>query len=70
MKPSPAPSLDAYFVLSAWCTVTKTWLEAPARYSTPDEARGAAVERGIYRLAYVRECKRCDLDAWAVVGDD
>jgi hypothetical protein len=70
MKPSPEVNLDAYFVLSSWCTATKTWREAPARYCTPDDARATAVERGIYLLAYVREGKRCDLDAWAVVADD
>lgn len=66
-KPDDA---TAYFVLAAWCTATKAWQAAPGRYESPDDARRMAVERGIYRVVYVREGRQCGLEPFALVGDD
>ncbi len=70
MQRQPEPTPDAYFVLAAWCTAGKAWHDLPQRYGSAADARGAARERGIYRVGYVCEGRRLDLDAWAVVGDD
>lgn len=62
--------LTAYFVLSAWCTATKTWQDAPGHHDSPSEARRMAIERGIYRVVYVCEERRCNLEVFAIVGGD
>jgi hypothetical protein len=66
----PDPNDDAYFVLAAWCTADKEWRDLPARWEAPADAQGAACGRGIYRVAYVLEGRRLDLNTFAVVGDD
>mgnify|MGYP006289135909 CR=1 FL=1 len=70
MKPAASSTTDTYFLLAAWSTTDKAWCDLPQRYSTAPDARDAARERGIYRVAYVRDGRRLDLDTWAVVGDD
>lgn len=57
----------AYFALAAWCTATKAWHDLPTRYDFPSDARDAARERGIYRLAYVKDGRRQELDVFAVI---
>lgn len=44
------------------------WQEMPGRYASPDDARGTATERGIYRVTYFCEGRRCDLEPFALVG--
>jgi hypothetical protein len=70
MPAATAPTLDAYFVLAAWCTAEKAWHDMPGRHESPNDARDQARERGVYRLFYVRHGLRLDLDTWAVVGCD
>jgi hypothetical protein len=70
MQPRPISTHADYFVLSAWCTVGKTWNDLPTRWERPADARAAACERGIYGVTYVREGRRLNLDTFAVVGDD
>lgn len=60
----------AYFVLAAWRTATKTWRAAPGRYDSPSDAHRIATERAIYRGIYVCGDRRCDLEPFAIVGDD
>ena len=60
----------AYFMLTAWCTVAKAWQEMPGRYASPDDARDKATERGIYRVTFVCEGRRCDLEPFALAGGD
>ena len=52
---------DAYFVLTAWCSVAKSWKEEPGRYDSVQDAERAATDPGIYRVAYVNGERRCDL---------
>jgi hypothetical protein len=70
MQPQPEPEPDAYFVLAVWCTAARAWHDLPARYGSAPDARDAARERGIYRVCYVCDGRRLDLDAFAFVGDD
>jgi hypothetical protein len=70
MTSRPSPASYAYFVLAASCTATKASHDLPARHDSADAARDASGERGIYRGVYACEGRRCELDKWAVVGDD
>lgn len=65
-----ANDAGAYFILTAWCTVTKTWQSAPGRFDSPDHAKRVATERGIYRVVYVCDGRQCELESFALVGDD
>jgi hypothetical protein len=60
----------AFFVLAAWCPAVKAWRDLPERYASPDDARNAATDRSIYRLAYVINQRTVVLDTFAIVGDD
>lgn len=44
---------DAYFVLAAWCTVSKVWKDGQGRYDSVQDAERDAADPGIYRVAYV-----------------
>lgn len=58
----------AYFILTAWCTVAKAWHEMPGHFASAQDAERMATERGIYRVTYVRDGRRCDLEPFARVG--
>lgn len=60
---------SAYFILTAWCTVAKAWHEIPGRHGSVQDAERMATERGIYRVTYFCEGRRCDLEPFALVGD-
>lgn len=60
----------AYFVLTAWCTVAKAWQETPGRHASVQDAKRMAIERGIYRVAYVCDGRRCALEPFVLIGDD
>jgi hypothetical protein len=61
-----------YFVLSAWCTQTKCWIDLEPHFESPGDAERAVAERGIYRVVFVREGRRlpCDPFAWIGENDD
>lgn len=61
---------DGYFVLAAWCTVSKAWQEQPEQYDSVWEAQAAATARGIYRVIYLRDGRRLNMEPFAIVGDD
>lgn len=66
-----APRHDVLpFVLAQWCSVRKAWVELPGQYRSPQSAEQAAVERGIYRVVYVRHDRRLGMEPFARVGDD
>ena len=61
---------DGFFVLAAWCTVAKAWRDLDDRFESVADARDTAVQaRGIYRIAYVRNGKRLDMDPFGFIGD-
>lgn len=65
------PRLEsAYFTLAHWCSVSKAWHEMPGRFASAQDAERTAAERGIYRVTYVCEGRRCDLEPFALVSDD
>jgi hypothetical protein len=59
----------AFFLLAAWCTATRRWLDLPGRFDSVQAAQGLAVERGIYRV-YVCDGRRLGMEPFAIVGDD
>ncbi len=62
---------DGFFVLAAWCTTAKSWNDRGEKFRSVAEARDAAVQaRGIYRIAYVRDGRRLDLEPFGFIGDD
>jgi hypothetical protein len=61
---------DGHFVLSAWCTASKDWHDQEGQYESIWQAQAAATERGIYRVSYLRDGRRMDMDPFAIVGDD
>jgi len=63
---------NGYFVLSAWCTQAKRWIDLEPRFSSPGDAERSVTERGIYRAVFVREDKRvpCEPFAWVGESDD
>ena len=60
----------AYFLLVAWCTVTKAWRDGAGRYPSVQDAERAATDPGIYRVAYVNGGRRCHLELFAKVPPD
>ncbi len=60
----------AFFLLTAWCTATRQWLDLPGRFDTPQAAQRLAVERGIYRVVYKRDGRRLGLEPFAVIGSE
>ena len=60
---------DGHFVLAAWCTASKAWHDQPGRYQSHGRAQAAATERGIYRVSYLRDGQRLDMDPFGIVGD-
>ena len=65
------PIADGFFVLAAWCTVAKSWRDLDERFGSVADARDAAVQtRRIYRIAYVRNGKRMDMDPFGFIGDE
>ncbi len=63
---------NGYFVLSAWCTHGKRWIDLEPRFCSPGDAERSVGERGIYRIVFVREDKRvpCEPFAWIGENDD
>ena len=61
-----------YFVLSAWCTQAKRWIDLEPRFPSPGDAERSVAERGIYRAVFVREGERfpCEPFAWTGESDD
>jgi hypothetical protein len=65
------PAADGFFVLAAWCTMAKSWKDRAEKFESVAEAQDAAVQaRGIYRIAYVRNGRRLDLEPFGFIGDD
>ena len=62
-------SEPGYFLLSAWCTHTKRWLDMKPRFVSPGDAEQAVAERGIYRVVFVREGRRLPGEPFAWVGE-
>jgi hypothetical protein len=60
----------AFILLTAWCTVTRQWLELPGRFDTVQDAQRLAVERGIYHVVYQHDGRRLGMEPFAVLGDD
>jgi hypothetical protein len=60
---------DGHFVLSAWCTASKAWHDQPGQYGSNWQAQAVATERGIYRVAYLRDDRRVDMEPFAIVGE-
>jgi hypothetical protein len=60
---------DGYFMLSAWCTTAKAWHGHEGQYESSWQAQAAATERGIYRVSYLRDGRRLDMEPFAIVGD-
>jgi hypothetical protein len=59
---------DGHFLLSAWCTASKAWRDQPGQYESTWQAQAAATERGIYRVSYLRDGHRLDMEPFAIVG--
>ena len=59
-----------YFLLSAWCTHTKRWLDMKPRFVSPGDAEQAVAERGIYRVLFVREGRRLLGEPFAWIGEN
>jgi hypothetical protein len=57
-----------YFLLSAWCTHTKSWQDMTPRFVSPGDAEQAVAERGIYRVVFVHEGRRLPCEPFALVG--
>jgi hypothetical protein len=66
-KNEPEPG---YFLLSAWCTHAKRWLDMKPRFISPGDAEQAVTERGIYRVVFVREGRRLPGEPFAWVGEN
>jgi hypothetical protein len=64
------PTAAAFFLLTAWCTATRQWLDLPGRFDSPQDAERLAVERGIYRVVYVCDGRRLGMEPFAIVGAD
>jgi hypothetical protein len=64
------PNATAFFLLTAWCTATRQWLDLPGRFDTVQDAQRLAVERGIYRVVYQCDGRRLGMEPFAVLGDD
>jgi hypothetical protein len=60
---------DGHFVLAAWCTASKAWHDQPGQYESLWQAQATATERGIYRVSYLRDGRRMDMEPFAIVGD-
>jgi hypothetical protein len=60
---------DGHFVLAAWCTASRAWHDQPGQYESNWQAQAVATERGIYRVAYLRDDRRVDMEPFAIVGD-
>jgi hypothetical protein len=60
----------AFFLLTAWCTASRQWLDLPGRFDSPQAAERLAAERGIYRVVYVCDGRRLGMEPFAIVGDD
>ena len=58
-----------HFVLAAWCTATKQWQDLPHKYESIGAAQDAAIERGIYRVAYLQDGRRLEMEPFALIGD-
>jgi hypothetical protein len=61
---------EGHFVLTAWCTASKAWHDQPGQYESIWRAEAAATERGIYRVTYVREGRRLDMEPFVIMGTD
>jgi hypothetical protein len=59
----------AFFMLTAWCTATRQWIEQPGRFGSVQDAERSAADRGIYRVVSVCDGRRLGLEPFAVVGD-
>jgi|688.fasta_scaffold393396_2 hypothetical protein len=70
MATADDPTATAFFVLTAWCTATRRWLDLPGRFDSVQDAQRLAIERGIYRVVYVRDERRLGMEPFAIVGDD
>lgn len=58
-----------YFTLMAWCTATKAWREEPGRYESAQDSERTATEQGTYRVVYVCDGLRRDLEPCCRIGD-
>jgi hypothetical protein len=60
---------DGRFVLSFWCTASKAWHDQQGHYESTWQAQATATERGIYRVSYLRDGRRMDMEPFAIVGE-
>jgi hypothetical protein len=62
---------DGYFTLAAWCTVTKAWVDHEQQFASAAEAQAAALQaRGIYRISYLCNGRRLDLEPFGFIGHE